>query len=224
MEAQLVVGAKKPPAAGRKRGAARSKSAAAREKAAQTGAKARPKNAVAMKVELRKVSELRPYARNPRITDKAVDAVAASIVEFGFRQPIVVDSKGVIVCGHARYKAAKKLGLEKVPVHVAGDLSKTQITAYRIADNKTAELAEWDYDALAAEIAELKDAEVDLGTLGFDAEELGRLVNDALNAPADVEVVPEIFQIVVTCGGQAEQKKLYAELTQRGLKCRVITL
>ena len=79
--------------------------------------------------------------------------MAASIREFGFRQPIVVDAEGVIICGHTRYKAAQKLGLEKVPVHVAKDLTPEQIKAYRIADNKTAELAEWDFDLLPIELA-----------------------------------------------------------------------
>ena len=76
-----------------------------------------------MKVELRPLSEIKPYPNNPRINDDAVDAVAASLREFGFRQPIVVDAEGVIICGHTRFKAAQKLGLEKVPVHVAKDLS-----------------------------------------------------------------------------------------------------
>ncbi|MCR4411290.1 MAG: ParB N-terminal domain-containing protein, partial [Thermoguttaceae bacterium] len=92
-----------------------------------------------MKIETWKLDRIRPYANNPRLNDDAVDAVAASIRQFGFRQPIVVDPEGVIIVGHTRYKAALKLGLEKVPVHVATDLTPEQIKAYRIADNKTAE-------------------------------------------------------------------------------------
>ena len=76
-----------------------------------------------MKVKLRSITTIRPYDRNPRVNDQAVDAVAASIREFGFRQPIVIDEDGVIIVGHTRYKAALKLGLEKVPVHVAGGLT-----------------------------------------------------------------------------------------------------
>lgn len=91
-----------------------------------------------MKIELRPLSEIKPYPNNPRVNDDAVDAVAASLREFGFRQPIVVDADGVIICGHTRFKAAQKLCLEKVPVHVATDLSPEQIKAYRIADNQTA--------------------------------------------------------------------------------------
>ena len=91
-----------------------------------------------MKIELWKLSDVKPYPNNPRLNDDAVDAVAASIREFGFRQPIVVDDDGVIIVGHTRYKAAQKLGLEKVPVHVAVDLTPAQVKAYRIADNQTA--------------------------------------------------------------------------------------
>src|ERR1700676_5169579 len=101
-----------------------------------------------MKVEMRPIESIRPYENNPRLNDAAVDAVAASIREFGFRQPIVVDIDGVIVCGHTRFRAALKLGLETAPVHVALDLTPEQIRAYRIADNKTSELAEWNLELL----------------------------------------------------------------------------
>src|SRR5437868_10054581 len=106
-----------------------------------------------MKVELRPIASIRPYEKNPRLNDQAVDAVAASIREFGFRQPIVVDEQGVIIVGHARYKAALKLGLDMVPVHVAVGLTPAQTKAYRLADNQTASLAQWDYDLLPLELA-----------------------------------------------------------------------
>ncbi len=96
-------------------------------------------------------TDLRPYKKNPRINDDAVKAVAKSIREFGFRQPIVVDAGGVIICGHTRWKAARESELKTVPVHVATDLSDAQIKAYRVADNKIAELTDWDYDSLADE-------------------------------------------------------------------------
>lgn len=129
-----------------------------------------------MKVELWNIARVKPYEKNPRHNDEAVDAVAASIKEFGFRQPIVVDTDGVIVCGHTRYKAAIKLGLEKVPVHVAKDLTPAQIKAYRIADNRSAENAEWDYDLLPLEVADLQAMDFDLGLLGFDADELAKML------------------------------------------------
>lgn len=130
-----------------------------------------------MKVELWPIAKVKPYENNPRINDGAVDAVATSIREFGFRQPIVVDTDGVIICGHTRYKAAQKLGLEKVPVHVAKDLTPEQIKAYRIADNKSAELADWNYDLLPIELAELQEMDFDLDLLGFDDKELAKLLN-----------------------------------------------
>jgi hypothetical protein len=145
-----------------------------------------------MKVEKRKVDDIRPYEQNPRQNDAAVDAVAASIREFGFRQPIVVDTDGVIVVGHTRWKAAKKLGLEHVPVHVAKDLSPEQARAYRIADNKSADLATWDLDLLPIELTALRDAEFDLGLIGFDDEELARLLTgDVKEGETDPDDVPE---------------------------------
>src|SRR6202030_584969 len=101
-----------------------------------------------MQVELRPISSIRPYESNPRINDAAVDAVAASIKEFGFRQPIVVDEQSIIIVGHTRYKAALKLGLETVPVHVAVGLTPAQAKAHRIADNQTATMSSWDDDRL----------------------------------------------------------------------------
>ena len=114
------------------------------------------------------VDELTPYENNPRNNEKAVDAVAASIKEFGFKVPIVIDSAGVIVAGHTRLKAALLLGLETVPCVVADDLTEDQIKAFRLADNKTAELASWDLTLLDEEIAELTD--IDMSQFGFDTQ------------------------------------------------------
>src|SRR5918993_32958 len=111
-----------------------------------------------MEVELRPVGSITPYEHNPRRNDAGVDAVAASIREFGFRQPVVVDEQDVIVVGHTRYKAALKLGLKEVPVHVAVGLTAEQARAYRIADNQTATLSAWDDGVLAAELAALQAA------------------------------------------------------------------
>jgi len=148
-----------------------------------------------MKIELRPLANIKPYEANPRINDDAIDAVAISLKQFGFRQPIVVDTDGVIVCGHTRLKAAQKLGLEKAPVHVARDLTPEQIRAYRIADNKTAELAEWNLDLLAIELDALRSIDVDLASLGFDADELAKIfagdMKDGLTDPDDVPSPPD---------------------------------
>ena len=130
-----------------------------------------------MKVQLRPLAEIKPYEKNPRFNDQAVDAVAESIRQFGFRQPIVVDPDGLIVVGHTRWKAAQKLGLAKAPVHIAKDLTPEQIRAYRIADNKTNELAEWNLDLLPLELLELQGAGIDWSLLGFDSDELAALLD-----------------------------------------------
>ena len=145
-------------------------------------------------VELRKIDDIRPYERNPRLYDQAVDAVAASLAEFGFRQPIVVDEDGVIIVGHTRWKAAKALGLAKVPVHVATDLTPEQVRAYRIADNKTGELADWDLEILPIELNELREGGFDMDVLAFDEEELGKLLSSAQGVAeglTDPDSIPE---------------------------------
>jgi DNA modification methylase len=148
-----------------------------------------------MKITLKKLSDIKPYEGNPRENDGAVDAVAASLKEFGFRQPIVVDVEGVIVVGHTRWKAAKKLGLAKVPVHVATDLTPEQAKAYRLADNQTADLADWNFDLLPVELAALQESEFDLELLGFSADELARLMggdtNEGLTDPDEIPEPPD---------------------------------
>ncbi len=111
-----------------------------------------------MQVDLMPVERLVPYARNPRRNDGAVDAVAASIREFGFRVPVVVDEQLTVLAGHTRLKAARKLGLAQVPVHIAAGLSEAQKKAFRIADNRVGEIAEWDNDMLALELEDLRMA------------------------------------------------------------------
>lgn len=143
-------------------------------------------------IEIRSIDSIRPYEQNPRHNDDAVDAVAASLEEFGFRQPIVVDADGVIVCGHTRYKAALQLGLTKVPVHVARDLTPEQIRGYRIADNKTSDLSDWNYDILPIELSELRDGGFDLSLLAFDEEELNSLLKaEITEGNTDPDAVPE---------------------------------
>lgn len=132
-----------------------------------------------MQVDLMPVERLVPYARNPRRNDGAVDAVAASIREFGFRVPVVVDEQLTVLAGHTRLKAARKLGLAQVPVHIAAGLSEAQKKAFRIADNRVGEIAEWDNDMLALELEDLRMADFDLGTLAFDEGEVERIMAEA---------------------------------------------
>ena len=141
------------------------------------------------------INDLIPYENNPRINDNAVDAVANSIKEFGFKVPIVVDKNNVIVAGHTRLKAAQKLGLEEVPVIVADDLTEEQIKAFRLVDNKVSELANWDFSKLEVE---LNGIEMDMSQFNFDMKELSKefdknkeVVEDDFDIDAELEKIEE---------------------------------
>lgn len=114
-----------------------------------------------MQIFEKELSEIKPYENNPRNNDNAVSAVVASICEFGFKVPIVIDSDDVIVCGHTRYKAAQEIGLKTVPCVIADDLTPEQVKAFRLVDNKTGELATWDFEKLELETAELEAFEME---------------------------------------------------------------
>lgn len=140
-----------------------------------------------LRVEEWTLDKIRPYEKNPRCNDAAVKKVANSIREFGWRQPIVVDKRGVIVIGHTRLKAAQALGLKTAPVHVAANLTDKQIKALRLADNKTAELATWDFDLLGDELAALAD-DFDMSDFGFEVEEENAPLDDSGDgAPVSLE-------------------------------------
>ena len=123
-----------------------------------------------MQIVEKRLTELRPYENNPRKNDAAVEYVANSIKEFGFKVPIVIDKNNVIVAGHTRLKAAAELGLETVPCVIADDLTEEQIKALRLADNKTAEAAEWEYNSLMEEIYKIEGVDMDaFGFFRFDS-------------------------------------------------------
>ena len=129
-----------------------------------------------MQIEMWKTGKVKPYKNNPRTPGRAVDAVAESITRFGFRQPIVVDPKGVIIVGHTRWLAARELHLPEVPVHVARDLPAKEARAYRVADNKTGEVADWNTEKLVRELTGLREDGVDLEALGFTVDELQQVL------------------------------------------------
>ncbi len=141
-----------------------------------------------MQVKTVSIDKIKPYENNPRNNDDAVDAVANSIKEFGWQQPIVVDNGGVIIAGHTRYKAAKQLKLKEVPIVVADNLTKEQVNAYRLADNKSGELATWDDDELQEELDKILD--IDMTDFGFDLET--ELEDDEVIDDDYEEEVPEI--------------------------------
>lgn len=122
-----------------------------------------------MQIIYKKLEELHPYKNNPRRNDKAVDAVANSIQEFGFKVPAVIDKSGEIIAGHTRYKAAKKLGMQEIPCIIADDLTEEQIRAFRLADNKVGEMAGWDFDLLDEELEKM--SYIDMEEFGFDLGE-----------------------------------------------------
>ena len=174
-----------------------------------------------MKIINKQLTEIMPYEKNPRNNVDAVDKVAASISEFGFKQPIVIDAAGVIVVGHTRYLAAKKLGYEEVPCVIADDLSPYQIKAYRLADNKVAEFSDWDFTLLNQELDELLDFDMD--SFGF-SEELEEIegpeeVSDAGKDTLNMETV-----IVIKCPTEEELEKAFEKLNDEGYECQLLTL
>jgi DNA modification methylase len=141
-----------------------------------------------MKIIDMSISEITEYGQNPRKNDVAVQKVAMSIEKYGFQQPIVIDKNNVIVAGHTRFKAAKKLNLSSVPCVIAENLTADEIKAYRIADNKVSEYSDWDEGLLISELSFLKDADFDLTLTGFDENELFSLLKEskAIDSENDV--------------------------------------
>lgn len=166
-----------------------------------------------MQIIEKKLTELKEYEKNPRRNDQAVDAVAASIREFGFKVPIIIDKDNVIVAGHTRLKAARKLGLETVPCIIADDLSPEQIQAFRLADNKTAELAEWDPELLLQQLGQIT---IDMQQFGFDISSMepedGEVAEDDYTEP---EKMPsrvksgDVYRLgdhILMCGDSTKQE------------------
>lgn len=134
--------------------------------------------------------DLKPYEKNPRLNDKAVAAVARSIDEFGFKNPIIIDANNEIVCGHTRWKAAQKLNIETVPCIKADDLSEEQIRAFRLADNKVAELAEWDLELLGEELEQI--CSIDMAAFGFDEFDMNDDAEiEEVEIPEEVEAIAQ---------------------------------
>ena len=172
-----------------------------------------------MDVIEKKLKDIKPYEKNPRKNDSAVDAVANSIREFGFKVPVVIDKDGVIVCGHTRYKAAKKLGLKTVPCVIADDLTEEQIKAYRLADNKVSELAEWDIDLLGEELDGIFD--IDMSDFGFDLTEEQETQTEREDLS---DKVGETYEVIIECANEIEQAQVYEKIREEGYTCRVLTL
>ena len=149
-----------------------------------------------MEIILKRLNELKPYDKNPRNNEEAVKYVANSIKEFGFKVPIIIDKDNVIVAGHTRYKASKKLELQEVPCIVADDLTEEQIKAFRIADNKVSEIAEWDNDILAIEMEDI--SEFDMSDFGFiDNQEIEPINDEEIENTQRIENVLKFGKVQV---------------------------
>lgn len=144
------------------------------------------------------IEKVIPYANNPRRNDDAVEYVANSIKEFGFKNPILLDENDVIIAGHTRLKAAKKLGIKRVPCIYCSDLTDEQVKAFRLADNKVAEKAGWDFDALNDELGDIID--IDMSELGFNLEDIAPLdVDGMFQETEQEEEAPESKTHMIKC-------------------------
>ena len=154
-----------------------------------------------MKVKQTPIDDVIPYARNPRKNGDAIAKVAASLKEFGWQQPIVVDSEMVVIAGHTRLAAARKLGMEKVPVVIADGLTPSQVKAYRLADNRVSQEAQWDDELLSVELEELLADGYNLSETGFDEDELASLLAQEIEGLTDEDSVPEVPETPKTVEG-----------------------
>lgn len=162
------------------------------------------------------INELIPYENNPRLNDNAVDAVAESIKQCEYIAPIIVDENMVILAGHTRTKALEKMGADTVEVMQVSGLSEAQKRKYRLLDNKTNELAMWDFDKLDLELEDLDFGDFDFG---FDVEIDEPMQREDLSGEITAQ-----YQIVIECKDEMEQEDIYNELQAKGYVCRVLTL
>ena len=172
-----------------------------------------------LQIEYLSIDKITPYGKNPRINDDAVQYVAESIKEFGFINPILLDANGVIIAGHTRLKAAKKLGIKEVPVVYVDDLNEEQAKAFRLADNKTGEFAEWDTALLEQELAEILDLDMSLFGFGEDSTLADDLIDDKYTLAVNI---PQ-YEITGECPSFSDMldtdksKELIAEIEQSGV-------
>lgn len=178
------------------------------------------------KVERRRVADLIPYARNSRThSDNQVAQIAASIREWGWTMPVLVDEVGNLIAGHGRIMAAQKLGIEDVPCMTATGWSEGKRRAYVIADNKLALNADWDTEALGLEIQDLKVMGFDIQLTGFDLDEIGALFYEPNEPeePKDLSGQAERFEVIIECTDEGEQERAYNHAQAGGFECRIST-
>ena len=174
-----------------------------------------------MEIVEKKISELVEYENNPRVSADAVKTVAESIKSFGWKQPIVIDKNNVIVAGHTRFRAAKRLKLKIVPCVIADDLTEDEVKAYRLIDNRSGEFSTWNLDRL---VAELKIVDFNLDDWQFPS-----LFSDEIPTIPDVNIPKEInyeqkFGVVIDCLNEQEQKAAYEFVTGLGYPARIVSI
>tara|TARA_R110000823_G_scaffold164574_4_gene296889 strand:- start:519 stop:1061 length:543 start_codon:yes stop_codon:yes gene_type:complete len=178
-----------------------------------------------LSIKYKETKEIIPYINNSRThSETQIQQVAASIKEFGFTNPILIDQDNGIIAGHGRLQAAQLLGLNEVPTIKLEGLTESQKKAYVIADNKLALNAGWDFELLKIEIEEMSD--FDLSLLGFDDQELANIIDGLNEEPPDLkeESYSQVFNIVVNCHDEGHQERVYNELQAKGYECQVQSL
>ena len=175
-----------------------------------------------LQVEYIPIDDIQLYYNNPRKNSEAVQYVANSIQQFGFKVPIIVDKDNMIICGHTRYKAARRLRMAKVPCIRAEDLTPEQVKAFRLADNKVAEMSGWDFDRLEMEFNDIDPTEFDLADFGFfptfteDVQDEEEEEDDNGGSSQ-----PDSYALVIDCVSKAEQRDIYERLTKMNIMCRM---
>ena len=177
------------------------------------------------------IDKIIPYINNPRNNEGAIDKVVSSIQEFGFKVPIVIDKNNVVVTGHTRLLASKKLGLKTVPCVIADDLSEAQIKAFRIADNKVSEYSKWDEELLKIELEQLEEMNFNLDTVDIDYSdfdlEIDYIEDDFIEIKEREDLSDKVnsaYEIIIECDNEEEQEEMYNRFIEEGLRCRVLTL
>ena len=172
-----------------------------------------------MELKKLKLTEIKPYGKNPRKNDGAVDAVAESIKQCGYCSPIVVDENYEVLAGHTRLKALKKLGRKECEVVVKEGLTEEQKQKYRILDNKTGEFAEWDLDVLQEQLKDLDFKGFDFGFAQYNDSDINIVERKDLSDTLENE-----YKCIIDCENETQLQAIYEEMTERGFKCTISTL
>jgi len=175
-------------------------------------------------VSIDPIDTVKPYEKNPRqITPDAISKVAKSIKQYGFRSPIVVDTDRIILAGHTRLQAAQKLGMKKIPVHVAEGLSENEKKSYRLADNRSAEESRWDFPMLTDELTDLMNDDFNLSDTLFDEIELARFLNlndeDHTNDESTAELRHELL---LTFETEMDLETWFHKAEKEGVECKIL--